>query len=254
MSDEFTERKGGYDRLASLMGEVPDTAIFKKFGALSAEILLYRQAELTLLEDELRDQQKEDRNSPQEVRTLYARSFGKLRNSAASDAGEDDDDNQWNLIQQIEEKLEKYHNGLLLHNRVLKLRRPYKGQLENLKQWMKRPKMGNISILSADRKIWSDSDLQDLVTLKPESVEDGFASSFTLKLVSIYNSLIGRRVHVCPALLPLLVLILTPALETRKERFPPKHNCLPRRGNIPNLEDSCHTRGLPTSCGGYLGP
>ena len=32
----------GYDRLGQLISELPETAVFRRFGALSAEDLLYR--------------------------------------------------------------------------------------------------------------------------------------------------------------------------------------------------------------------
>ncbi len=41
---------GGYDLLGRLMGEVPETGIFRPFIALSSENLLYLQAELATLE------------------------------------------------------------------------------------------------------------------------------------------------------------------------------------------------------------
>ena len=45
----------GYSKLASLMGTYSDTLIFRHFGALSAQNLLYLQAELVHLEHELRE-------------------------------------------------------------------------------------------------------------------------------------------------------------------------------------------------------
>ena len=45
----------GYSKLASLIGAYPDTLIFRRFGALSAQNLLYLQAELVHLEHELRE-------------------------------------------------------------------------------------------------------------------------------------------------------------------------------------------------------
>jgi hypothetical protein len=44
----------GYAQLASLMGAHPEVAVFRRFGALNAQNLLYLQAELTHLELELR--------------------------------------------------------------------------------------------------------------------------------------------------------------------------------------------------------
>ena len=44
----------GYPKLASLIGRTGEVAIFKRFSALNAENLLFMQAELSYLENELR--------------------------------------------------------------------------------------------------------------------------------------------------------------------------------------------------------
>lgn len=48
-------RAEGYDRLGLMMGMLPEMTAFRRFGALSAEDLLYRQAELMELERSLRE-------------------------------------------------------------------------------------------------------------------------------------------------------------------------------------------------------
>ena len=44
----------GYDRFAQFMGTHPKLAISRRFGALNLRNLLYLQAELIYLEDELK--------------------------------------------------------------------------------------------------------------------------------------------------------------------------------------------------------
>lgn len=53
----------GYSKLATLMASYPDTAIIRRFAALNMQKILYLQAELTYLEDELREIEKSDKNS-----------------------------------------------------------------------------------------------------------------------------------------------------------------------------------------------
>ena len=43
----------GYDSLALLLGRYPELAVFRKFGKTSMKCLLYKQAEITYLENEL---------------------------------------------------------------------------------------------------------------------------------------------------------------------------------------------------------
>lgn len=53
----------GYAKLSSLMSTDSEFAIFRKFGALNAQNLLYYQAELMGLENDLRVTASEDQNS-----------------------------------------------------------------------------------------------------------------------------------------------------------------------------------------------
>ena len=54
---------GGYAKLSSLMSTDPEFAIYRKFGALNAQNLLYYQAELMGLEDDLQEIAARDRAS-----------------------------------------------------------------------------------------------------------------------------------------------------------------------------------------------
>ena len=111
MSDEFGPAEG-YDRLGRLMGELPETAIFRRFGALSAEDLLYRQAELVELENSLREYQKEDKESGHEDRQHYGFNWDLLQYSANPNADEGNCSKQWETILKIREKLESYRESI----------------------------------------------------------------------------------------------------------------------------------------------
>ncbi|KAM7198541.1 hypothetical protein V8F33_005047 [Rhypophila sp. PSN 637] len=60
-------RREGYGLLGRLMGEAPEAAIFRSFAAISAEDLLYRQAELISLEKDWRETQERLRESSNEA-------------------------------------------------------------------------------------------------------------------------------------------------------------------------------------------
>ncbi|KAH6842898.1 hypothetical protein B0I37DRAFT_356920 [Chaetomium sp. MPI-CAGE-AT-0009] len=81
----------GYDRLGLVMGMVPEATAFRRFGALSAEDLLYRQAELMELERRLREYQKLDKESGHEGRECYALDWDRLSRSVDDNAGEGND-------------------------------------------------------------------------------------------------------------------------------------------------------------------
>jgi hypothetical protein len=54
---------GGYAKLSSVMSTDPEFAIYRKFGALNAQNILYYQAELMGFEDDLQDIAARDRTS-----------------------------------------------------------------------------------------------------------------------------------------------------------------------------------------------
>ncbi len=86
--------------------------------------------------------------------------------------------------------------ALLRHNKVLRLRQPLRKHVQALQEWMLRPSMGNVYLLGADRAVWSEPKMDDLVALEPEGQDDGFTSELTLRLISAYHFFIGRRIHV----------------------------------------------------------
>jgi hypothetical protein len=51
--EDISQPTHGYPKIARLMGENPDLAIFRSFRELNARNLLYYQAELVHLEDQL---------------------------------------------------------------------------------------------------------------------------------------------------------------------------------------------------------
>ena len=94
----------GYDLLATLMGEHPDFAIFRRFLTLNAKSLLYMQGELTYLHAELRVLASENRVSNDPERKDFDFSIETLMGPHVSKNG----DEQWSKILEIREKLRAY--------------------------------------------------------------------------------------------------------------------------------------------------
>jgi len=93
----------GYPKLAAQMEILPELAIFRRFGALNAQNLLYMQAELTYLENKLRERQLADHIDPSETRKAHALNWFWLRESEKTGTGE-----QLGLILRIRETLKEY--------------------------------------------------------------------------------------------------------------------------------------------------
>lgn len=95
----------GYPKLAAQIEIFPELAIFRRFGALNAQNLLYMQAELTSLEEELRKQQLEDSQSGEGQRNRYATNWHWLKMSENNETGEQQ---QLELILKIRKLLKDY--------------------------------------------------------------------------------------------------------------------------------------------------
>lgn len=92
----------GYDKLASLIGDHPGLSIYRRFGSLAAKNLLYMQAELVLLEDELKAIAECDQQDPRctDLRT----SWEALRHAPETGAR----NLQWQKFLEIRAKLTEY--------------------------------------------------------------------------------------------------------------------------------------------------
>lgn len=101
---------GGYDRLAKLMGEVPDLAIFHRFADLSVKSLLHYQAELKQLQSKLARLEQEDKEAPEgSDRAKYDFNSRRLRESEDDYDDEwSNDPEQWKTMKRIREVLREY--------------------------------------------------------------------------------------------------------------------------------------------------
>jgi hypothetical protein len=93
----------GYHKLARLMGQATNVAIFRRFGLLNMLRLLSLQAELIELQQQFRIQCHIDEISQDPSRQCLSKWFEKLRESEGTDHQE-----QYILLSNISEKLEKY--------------------------------------------------------------------------------------------------------------------------------------------------
>jgi len=98
-----SELISGYPKFAGRMELIPEIAIFRRFGALNAQNLLYLQAQLVSLEQELRAREKEDSVSGH---ANYAFDWFWLQRSA-----EGGHCAQWDLVKKTRKMLKEYSNS-----------------------------------------------------------------------------------------------------------------------------------------------
>ncbi|KAJ3566914.1 hypothetical protein NPX13_g6961 [Xylaria arbuscula] len=179
--------------LPELMVTAPQLAIFRRFASLTNVNLLYLQAEIAELEVRLQEVQTKDSqlNRKPEERSFH--SWFKLSESADLDPGSLERE-PYELIMKLRELMAQYHEALFFQKEMLALRTPHIKILEDLREWMKRPKMGCICIFSGDWRTWIECNLGDLVTFE-NSTMDRFTSLVTYTIIDVYHSLIGRHIH-----------------------------------------------------------
>ena len=93
---------GSYHKLASFMGTWSDVAIFRRFGALNAQNLLYLQAEITHLERELELVRQKEGSTEKGLQAQ--RSWFEL----SQDSKDGQPCRQWLVVQDVREKLAEY--------------------------------------------------------------------------------------------------------------------------------------------------
>lgn len=107
---------GNYLDLSKLMSNYPDVFILRKFSRLNVKNLLYYQAELAYLEQELEEIEDEDRLSDESSRNGYATNWKSLGLRAnikhtSQDSGAlrtPRDSLQWQTFLRLREVLNKY--------------------------------------------------------------------------------------------------------------------------------------------------
>jgi hypothetical protein len=102
----------GYSKLGLLMGDFPESAILRRFSALSAQNLLYLQAELRSLEFDLRRYAEMDDESAHPDRKVYSLDWLALKESCDETTEEGNDGSQWEYMLEIRMKLEEYRKQL----------------------------------------------------------------------------------------------------------------------------------------------
>ncbi|EMD62725.1 hypothetical protein COCSADRAFT_93919 [Bipolaris sorokiniana ND90Pr] len=167
--DPLQEYVVGYPKLAAQIEILPELSMFRRFGALNAQNLLYMQAELAYLEKKLRERQQIDANDPSGKRSAYALNWFWLKGSENTDAGE-----QQALVLRIRQVLKEYTS-------ILKYPKPSPWDLHHMQNYLQTSEMGSNALTGDDARIWGsvldrDSQNPDLITLCPREKKDAFSA------------------------------------------------------------------------------
>ncbi|KAK7706432.1 hypothetical protein SLS57_009666 [Botryosphaeria dothidea] len=159
-----------YPRLVRKMGEMPEVAIFRRFGTLNAQSLLYMQAELVCLEKKLHRLQSKDAAAPGR----------RSSNSGDQGDGDDDDDAQLELVKEIRAKLKEYNEMLIQQMKIVAVDPPSSWDLRHIQRYLVSEEMAHGVLTGKDATLWDpDQGHTDLLPLATRHNEDFFSSWVT---------------------------------------------------------------------------
>ncbi|PMD16822.1 hypothetical protein NA56DRAFT_579789 [Hyaloscypha hepaticicola] len=179
----------GYKKIAALMGKYPELGMVSQFSFLNIQSLLYRQAELIGLQQDLHELEAANDRSQDEEKRLFSRDWYALSSAEEHDGS----DEQWRLVLLIREKLKEYSKftpATLLERKMAKLPEPNPRDLKGLQEWMKRPSIGSVFLIGRDRNVWNYG--EDLSALKPSAPGNKFSAWLVDTLTPLYHHTLGR--------------------------------------------------------------
>lgn len=181
-----------YSGLAEWQSKWPEYSIFRRFGAMNARNLLYMQAELMHLEDELQQITEEDMEP--DKRLSYHKNWLELSKPGTNGGY----GIQWEKMKEIRAKLNEYSkprtsqnsyrtgsldkradSALLQFKELFKLQRPTKHDFSNMKYWLERKEFGDIFLTESgfEGEVWDHE--TDLVALWDDHTQrDMFSAWF----------------------------------------------------------------------------
>ncbi|OJJ67719.1 hypothetical protein ASPBRDRAFT_58807 [Aspergillus brasiliensis CBS 101740] len=178
-----TPTSKGYDKLAALMARDPGSSIYRRFAKLNAKNLLYLQAEIAFVENELQHIIRVD-GQPEE-KASFPFSVWDMKTS--------EDPIQWEKVLEARKLLKEYNAALLQQTQLLRLNEPEKHDLEVFQAWLKEEESQNkLSFAPPDQ--WSRKNESDLVALYSRHEEtDRFTRFVYTRVVAWFHRMVGAK-------------------------------------------------------------
>lgn len=176
----------GYEQVAQFMSAHDEFAILRRFRALNMKNLLYLQAEILHLEEDLSELAARDTEFP--GRSYHGRDWWSLAN------GQDEGDReQWAKVVHLRETLSTYNEAVLKQAKLARLEDPSRQDLDLMRTWLQRPTMGNLPLLGLDRTVWDKDHEADLMALRARRQNDLFSTWVIENVVPKFHHVIGAK-------------------------------------------------------------
>ncbi|MCJ1242533.1 hypothetical protein MMC14_010541 [Varicellaria rhodocarpa] len=172
----------GYARMADMVGQYPETAIFSRFARLNAKNLLYMQAELVQMEYELDTVAFEDSQGDDPNRRSFQAYVYNMKKARGPDSL------QWRMVLEIRQRLKEYNETLLQHVKLYKLNAPSVHDLKMVRNWIEMPEGGNHFLRAREAKVFNSPDLVSLHI----KAKDPFTRWMCKKATPCFHRILGR--------------------------------------------------------------
>ncbi|GKZ74086.1 hypothetical protein AnigIFM50267_011325 [Aspergillus niger] len=170
----------GYDRLAALMACDPGSSIYRSFAKLNAKNLLYLQAEIAYIQNDLQYIIEKDGQSEDKVSFPF--SVWDMKTS--------EDPVQWEKVIEARRLLKEYNETLLQQAQLLRLNAPEKADLEVFQEWLKEEESRHMWFSPPDQ--WRGENESDLIALNSRHEEtDRFTRFVYTRVVSWFHRMAG---------------------------------------------------------------
>ncbi|KAL8849833.1 MAG: hypothetical protein Q9221_005171 [Calogaya cf. arnoldii] len=178
---------GDYTKLASMMANHAEAAIFRRFDTLNLKSLLYMQAELVDLEDQLHDIESEDKKSGDPNKVQFSSSVKALRKPTGTR-----ENVQWMKYKEVQDKMHAYNDALLQFMSLRKVARPTPNDINVLRDSLEQDAGGALFLKGIENTTWKAN--EDFLSLDPEQAgRDSLTRLINEKLVPWYHRRWGYR-------------------------------------------------------------
>ncbi|TRX89113.1 hypothetical protein FHL15_010030 [Xylaria flabelliformis] len=176
----------GYHRLANIMQQDENFAIFRQFREMNIIQLMSLQAEILDLQAWFQNRRFEDETE----HPTYSSSFRELRQSQHEQTPD-----QSSTRSSITSHPPQEHNALLLQvSQLSQAPKPRKSQLHELQRWLRDEKGGNNFLKVTEFNTWEDPEPNEYIAVKKTATEDDYLTKLVSNiLLLIFHRLFGQR-------------------------------------------------------------
>ncbi|RFN44795.1 hypothetical protein FIE12Z_10989 [Fusarium flagelliforme] len=185
----MTDSPKRYHRLARIMEEDNNLAIFRRFDEINIIQLMALQAEIVELQYRFQLRCKQDDDEGQ----IYSGSFHALRHSAPVEGDKEvhkDGNDQFSLLNTLRSRIIEY--------KLSKLPTPQKSQLEALQDWLTDPKGGDnftAKMGGTELYTWKSEDVTKYISLRQQAEDsDPFTKFIMVVMARVFHRIFSQKI------------------------------------------------------------